>query len=99
MAVFRTEVDHVVVEVIENAHGYQVTKTVSGKFDQSTTIMERERAIDTAVNWVRCFIEDQRAAERLLDEENTANYFEWVRCCIEEQRATEHLLNEENFAN
>ena len=99
MAVFRTEVDNVVVEVIENAHGYQVTKTVNGKFDQSTTIMERERAIDTAVNWVRCSIEEQRATERPLDEENLTNYFEWVRCCIEEQRATEHLLDEENFAN
>lgn len=75
MAVFRTEVDNVVVEVIENAHGYQVTKTVNGKFDQSTTNMERERAIDTAVNWVRYSIEEQRASvtERLLDEENLAN--------------------------
>lgn len=75
MAIFRTEVDLVVVEVIENAHGYQVTKTVNGKFDQSTTSMDRERAIDTAVNWVRYSIEEQRATEteRLLDEENLAN--------------------------
>ena len=75
MAVFRTEVDNVVVEVIENAHGYQVTKTVNGKFDQSTTSMERERAIDTAVNWVRYSIEEQRASvtERLLNEQNLAN--------------------------
>lgn len=71
---YKTEIDNVVVEVVNGAGGYKVTKHVSGHLHETSTFMDVDRAIDLAVRWTQYAIEEihERRTQQLLEEERLA---------------------------